>query len=92
MLSNDYIVENITKLLPVDSSLYEDQLNVIVGGAINKMKNEGVDNIFDEGTGEAFDYIICLSYQVASDLDLDVDLSRLMAQYITRVNTLRLNV
>ena len=89
MLSNEYIIENVTKLLPIDSSAYEDQMTILVGGAVNKLKNEGIDNIFVEGTNLAFDYIICVSYQVASDLDLDVDLARLRSQYITRVNTLR---
>lgn len=89
MLSNEYIIDNVTKLLPIDATAYDDQLNILVGGAVSKLMNEGIDNIFDEGENLAFDYIICVSYQVASDLDLDVDLARLRSQYITRANTLR---
>lgn len=91
MLSNDYIVAKVTKLLPIDSSLYEDQLKMLVGGAINRLKNEGLDNIYTEETNEAFDYVICVSYMVALDLDLDLDVDRMRSQYITRVNTLRLS-
>lgn len=89
MLSDTYIIENVTKLLPIDSALYEDQLSILIGGAVNRLKNEGVDNIFEEDTNEAKDYIVCLSYQVAMDLDLDIDLERMKKQYISRVVTLR---
>ena len=89
MLKNDYIINNVMKLLPIDSALYEDQIKILVGGAINKLKNEGVENSFEKDTNEAFDYIICLSYQIAMDLDLDIDLERMKKQYISRVNTLR---
>lgn len=89
MLSDTYIAENVTKLLPIDSSMYEDQLDILIGGAVNRLKNEGVDNIYTEDTNEAKDYIVCLSYQVAMDLDLDIDLERMKKQYISRVVTLR---
>lgn len=92
MLSNDYIIDKVTKLLPIDSFTYQDQLEILVGGAINKLKNEGIQNIYEEGSNEGYDYVICVCYQVACDLDLDVDLNRLQKQYITRANTLRCSI
>lgn len=84
------ITNDIVKVLPIyDSDLYADQINILVQGAIHKLANEGVDNIFDYGSNEYYDYITCLRYQVACDMDLDIDISRLREQYITRVNTLR---
>ena len=86
----DQIKNDVKQVLPIyDTDLYDDQLSIIVSGAMNKLKIEGVDNLFDYQTPEYYDYITCLRYQVASDMDLDIDIERLKAQYITRVNTLR---
>lgn len=92
MISNDYVKSQVIKLLPIDSNLYADQIDILIGGAMNKLKNEGIntDNI-DEGTNVAFDYCICCSYQVALDMDADIDIERMYRQYISRVNTLRTN-
>lgn len=92
MLSNEYIRDKVVKLLPIDSDMYESQLDILVGGAISKLKNEGIPNEFTEGQDNALDFCICVAYQVALDLDLDLDISRLEKQYLTRVNTLRLSV
>lgn len=86
----DQIVNDVKSVLPIyDTELYDDQLKILVGGAISKLENEGVQNFFEEGTNEYYDYLTCIRYQVASDMDLDIDLERLKEQYITRVNTLR---
>lgn len=86
----DQIVQDVKSVLPIyDTELYDDQLKILVGGAISKLENEGVQNFFEEGTNEYRNYLTCIGYQVASDMDLDIDLERLKEQYITRVNTLR---
>ena len=86
----DQIIVDVQKVLPIyDTDLYADQLYVIVSGAMHKLEIEGVTNSFDYQTSAYYDYVTCLRYQVASDMDLDIDLERLKAQYITRVNTLR---
>ena len=86
----DQIVDDIKSVLPIyDTDLYDEQLNILVQSAISKLENEGVPNAFDYGTFKYYDYITCLRYQVACDMDLDIDIDRLKAQYITRVNTLR---
>lgn len=90
MITKEYVKANVLKLLPIDSELYEDKVDILVDGAMNKLKNEGVDSInIDSDTSASLDYCICVSYQVAMDIDADVDHARLMQQYITRVNTLR---
>lgn len=84
------IVADVKKVLPIyDTSLYDDDLNIIVNGAIHKLEIEGIPNSFDYQTPGYYDYITCVRYQVASDMDLDIDIERLKAQYITRANTLR---
>ena len=84
------IITDVTKVLPIyETNLYDDEMNIIVNGAMHKLEIEGVENVFDYQTSAYYDYITCLRYQVASDMDLDIDLDRLKAQYITRVNTLR---
>lgn len=87
----DQIVEDVKSVLPIydGTSLYDTQLMMLTAGAISKLESEGVKPLFDYGSNEYYDYITCLRYQVASDMDLDIDLDRLKEQYITRVNTLR---
>lgn len=92
MLTNEYIKEKVVALLPIDSDMYAEQVDILLGGAINKLFNEGIPNEFTEGDNSALDYCICIAYQVALDLDLDLDIGRLEKQYITRVNTLRLSL
>ena len=96
MLSNSYLQEKVKILLGIeDTTLYDARLEMLVGGAVAKLESEGVDNDFSEpAEGEsldnlAMDYLICVSYQVALDLNLDIDLQTFYVQYITRVNTLR---
>lgn len=84
------IVSDIKKVLPIyNTALYDDQLNILVQGAMSKLESEGVGNVFEYLTPLYYDYITCLRYQVACDMDLDIDIDRLKEQYITRVNTLR---
>ena len=86
----DQIVTDVKKVLPIyNTTLYDDQLRIFVAGAVNKMEMEGVGNVFTYQSNAYYDYLTCIRYQVASDMDLDIDLDRLKAQYITRVNTLR---
>lgn len=86
----DQLVNDVKQVLPIyDTTLYDAELNIIVQGAIHKMEIEGVPNEFDYQTPAYYDYLTCLRYQVASDMDLDIDIDRLKQQYITRLNTLR---
>lgn len=86
----DQIIADVRKVLPIyDTELYDDDLMIVVNGAVHKLEMEGVPNSFDYQTPAYYDYITCVRYQVASDMDLDIDIERLKAQYITRANTLR---
>ena len=86
----DQIVSDVKSVLPIyDTELYDNQLKMLCAGAISKLENEGVSNMFEYKSNEYYDYLTCIRYQVASDMDLDIDLERLREQYITRVNTLR---
>lgn len=90
MATLQQITNDVKKVLPIyNTTLYDDQLTILVSGAIAKLKNEGVDNVFNQGSDNYYDYLVCVRYQVACDMDLDIDISRLKEQYITRVNTLR---
>lgn len=96
MLSNSYLQSKVKILLGIeDTTLYDARLEMLVGGAVAKLEGEGVENDFTQPTGNnpldnlAMDYLICISYQVALDLNLDIDLQTFYVQYITRVNTLR---
>lgn len=98
MLQTDYIVEQLSKILPIYYDTYDvveakqrlmDELTIYVNGAINKASNEGVPNVFKEGTTEAYDYILCLSYQIALDMGIETDYELVTSKYITRINTLR---
>ena len=86
----DQIVTDVKQVLPIyNTTLYDEQLNILVHGAVSKLKNEGISNQFEYKSNEYYDYLTCIRYQVALDMDLDIDMERLKAQYITRVNTLR---
>lgn len=86
----DQIIADVKKVLPIyDTSLYNDDLNIIVHGAVHKLETEGIPNAWDYQTSAYYDYITCVRYQVAMDMDLDIDIERLYKQYTTRANTLR---
>lgn len=90
MLNRSYIISKVKKLLPIDDTdLYDEELEIYVGGAISKLESEGISNVFDADSDQAFDYIICISYQIALEMNLITDYNRLYSQYITRVVTLR---
>jgi len=98
-LTNQYIESQVKKILPIgETDIFDDQLEILVGGAISKLISEGLDveakdrdgnYLFNEGDNRAYDYICCVAYQVLKDLDLDVDMNFMTEQYITRVGTLR---
>lgn len=86
----DQIVYDVKQVLPIyDTELYNTELLYAVKGAVSKLENEGVPNVFEPNTFRYYDYLTCIRYQVAVDMDLDIDIERLKSQYITRVNTLR---
>lgn len=88
--TTDQIIADVKKVLPIaNTTLYNDELLVLVNGAMNKIKCEGVENLFEYQTPAYYDYVTCIRYQVAMDMDLDIDVERLQLQYLARVNTLR---
>lgn len=90
MLSKEFVIEKVTSLLPIDSDLYDRQVDILVYSAMSKLKEEGVDSsLLNEEDDRALDYCVCVSYQVALDLDANANFEKTMQQYITRVNTLR---
>lgn len=100
MLSNTFLMNKVKVYLGIDdTTLYDERLDILVGAGVNKLAGEGVPN--DERFTETVsqedltipnitkDYLVCLSYQVALDLNLDMDLQTFYVQYVTRVNELR---
>lgn len=99
VIDSTYIMTNVKKLLPLgQTEMFDDQLDILIGGAINKLIGEGIDidakdkdgnSIFVQGSNIAKDYVICVSYQLMKDLDYDVNMDYLTEQYITRIGTMR---
>ena len=99
VIDSTYIMTNVKKLLPLgNTEIFDDQLDILIGGAINKLLGEGIDinakdkngaDIFEQGSNIAKDYVICVSYQLMKDLDYDVNMDYLTEQYITRIGTMR---
>ena len=101
MLSNDFMLEKVKILLNIDDTdLYDERLDLLIGGAVSKLATEGIPNgdLFNDEDNEhplsnlSKDYLICIAYQVGLDLNLDIDLQTFYVQYMTRVGTLRCNV
>ena len=90
-LTSIEIVEILKQLLPIDDPrAYDYRLEFYTKSAMSKLKEEGVENIYEDATSdEACNYINCIAYQVAKDMDFDLDSNRTDEQYITRVNELR---
>lgn len=101
VISIDAIKSQIITLLPFtedSEDFYDNQLDILIKGAISKLRGEGVDIEAQDSNGDYFftedsyntsDYIVCLAYQILKDMDFDVDYNFMTEQYITRVNTLR---
>lgn len=84
------ILTDVKQVLPIyDTLAFDGELQIYVNAAMSKLESEGVTNSFNYGTPAYYDYLTCVRYQVAQDMDLDIDIDRLKAQYVTRVNTLR---
>lgn len=90
------ILLNLKNILPIgDTNAYDDQMIPLIKSAMSKLEIEGVENIYEEAgnvlelSNDACDYIVCIAYQVARDMDFELDSVKLDEQYLTRVNTLR---
>lgn len=104
LLTHDDIKQRIVEILPIsqyDNGMYEGQIDILIRGAVNKLRNEGVDieakdkngdYIFDNESYDADDYCLCIGYQLMKDIDFDTDMNFMTEQYITRVNTIRCNI
>lgn len=104
VMTVDDIKQRIVEILPIssyDNGMYDGQLDILIRGAINKMRNEGVDieaqdkegnYIFDNDSYDSEDYCLCIGYQLMKDIDFDTDMNFMTEQYITRVNTIRCNI
>ena len=105
VLTADVVKTRVLEILPIsDSELYSPQMNILIRGAISKMRNEGVDiaakdsddNYIFTDADDCYmsdDYVICVGYQIMKDIDFDSTATNyLTEQYITRVNTLRCNL
>lgn len=86
----DQIIFDVKSVLPIaDTDMYDTQLNILVNASISKLEDEGIPNVFEYESSDYYNYLTCVRYQVACDLDLDIDIEKLEKLYITRANTLR---
>ena len=99
VISITYVMTQVKQILPLgDTDIYDDKMYILIGGAISKLRIEGVpidakdkdgNYFFTEDSYMSFDYCICIAYQIMKDLDFDVDINFMTEQYITRIGTLR---
>lgn len=102
VINDSYVLANVKKILPIgDTEMFDDQLDILVGGAINKLVSEGINidavdkegnYIFEQGSRISKDYVICVGYQIMKDMDYDVNMDYLTEQYITRIGTMRCTI
>lgn len=85
-----YYVEKIKDLLDIeDTEIYDSKIILLLGGAVSTLKTAGIPQIKkDEEFSDS--YAICLAMEVSKFLDIEFDHDNLQRQYITAVNTLRL--
>lgn len=93
MLSDEFVLKKIKPILEYDDTdAFDEKLKVLIQGAIGKLENEGVKNIYNEEDKDVYkatDYAICIAYQVAIDGQLDIDYDKLYRMYTSRVIFLR---
>lgn len=83
------MIDKIKILLDIeDTELYDKRLNILIPSAIDKLRLEGVKEIA-AGEENYSLYLNCIAYQVAGDIDIDVDMEKLLRRYLTNVVTLR---
>lgn len=87
----DQIKSDVVKVLSIDDTdIYDNQLEVTIKGAMGKLENEGIGNVFEYGSNDYYNYCMCIAHQLACDMDFDSDKETLRIQYLARVNSLRL--
>ena len=53
-LTKEYIKSQVKKILPIgETDIYDDQLDILVGGAVSKLVSEGLDNGAEDKEGNA---------------------------------------
>lgn len=88
----DTLIENVKVLLDLeDTTMYDKKLSLFIPSAISKLSIEGVKEV-DSSHKNYCLYCVCISYSVAVDLNLDINLVDLYRRYITSVNTLRSDI
>ena len=84
----EVLIEKVKSFLDIETSAYDSKLSMLVSGAKGKLTSEGVT--IPEVDHEMFDsYAICVSCQVAKELDLDVDFDKLDRLYMQRIIPLK---
>lgn len=84
------MLNDIKELLDMeDTELFDNKLsNLLIPASIVKLQIEGVKEI--ETTNEYYSfYCICVAYNVALNMNLDINQSTLQRLYLTSVNSLR---
>lgn len=71
-----------------DTTLYDQKLDILIPSASSKLKIEGIVNRV-ETDPDYYLYVNCISYWVASDIDIDVDMDKLLKKYLTSAVQLR---
>ena len=87
----DYLIELVKTYLDIQTTAYDMKIMMLTSAAKSKLKNEGIP--YFEKTAENndiyMDYAVCISCQVAKDLDIDVDLDKLDRLYLQRLIPLK---
>lgn len=86
----DEIKTSIKILLHLETDEYDDELAIYIPSAISKTEKAGLDSeTFTENEWKL--YVVILAYEVALNIDIDVDINRLLQLYLTNIIILRDN-
>lgn len=87
---DNILQEKIKVLLGIaDTDIYDEELEMFIDLEKAKLKRTGFPVPETIATNDLNIYAVILSYNVAINLNVDVDTARLQTLYMTSVNTLR---
>lgn len=85
------ILPKVKELLEIQFNDFDARLEILIPASMSKLDNEGVTYLKIDTTKEFLfnDYVLCITTQIAQELDLGIDIANLIRQYNNRVTTLR---
>lgn len=85
------MIEQIKILLEIDGNAFDEKLNILIPSAKSKLKIEGVEEVLINASKYEM-YLVCVSYEVAKNLDIGNNFELNNALYSTYVEQLRSDI